>query len=172
MDLIKEFNFVDNQSLETKECIVRPATRAIILKGSQILLLHTERYQDYSLPGGGIEHGESLQQALIREVQEETGAQQISDIHPYGLIREFRANYKNQDQIIEMLSYCFTCQVSDQFEQQQLEDYELANGMTVHWVELDKAIAFNKQTMASSDKTGVSIVRETYLLERIAKTLV
>jgi hypothetical protein len=44
--------------------------------------------------------------------------------------------------------------------------------MTVHWVELDKAIAFNKQTMASSDKTGVSIVRETYLLERIAKTLI
>lgn len=172
MNLLKEFNFVDGNSLESKERIVRPATRAIILKGNKILLLHTDRYQDYSLPGGGIEQGESLQQALTREVQEETGAKHITNIIPYGLIREFRENYKNQDQIIEMLSYCFTCQVSEQFEQQQLEDYELANGMTVHWVEVDKAIAYNKQTIASSSKTGVSIVRETYLLERIAQTLV
>lgn len=38
----------------------RIATRAIVLKGDQILLLYTRRYNDYSLPGGGVEEGETL----------------------------------------------------------------------------------------------------------------
>ena len=38
--------------------IERHAARAIVLRGSDILLLFTERYHDYSLPGGGIDEGE------------------------------------------------------------------------------------------------------------------
>ena len=171
MQVIKEFNFVDELALNQHQRILRPATRAIVTKGQNILLLHTERYRDYSLPGGGVDHGESLQQALIRELTEETGAREIDNITPYGLIREFRANYKQTDQLIEMLSYCFTCTIDDEFDQQNLEDYEIANGMTVHWVDINKAIAYNKQTMAESDKKGISIVRETFLLEHIAENL-
>lgn len=167
MKLLKEFCFIENYNENSAERILRPATRAIVLKENKVLLLHTKRYQDYSLPGGGIDHGESLQQALIRELQEETGAQEISNISPVGLIREFRKNYKQANQIIEMLSYCFTCEIGDEFNRQNLEDYELANGMTVHWVEIDKAIAYNQQTMANSPKQGLSIQRETFLLEYI-----
>ncbi|AIY64969.1 NUDIX hydrolase [Pseudoalteromonas piratica] len=171
MQVIKEFHFVDDFALNNHQHILRPATRAIVTRGQQVLLLHTERYRDYSLPGGGVDHGESLQQALIRELKEETGAREIDNITPYGLIREFRANYKQDGQIIEMLSYCFTCEIDNEFDQQNLEDYEIANGMTVHWVDIEKAIAYNKQTMAESEKKGISIVRETFLLEHIAKNL-
>ena len=172
MKLIKEFSFINNHQSHTGERILRPATRAIVLKGNDILLLHTERYQDYSLPGGGVDHGESLQQALIRELTEETGAQDVKNVVPYGLIREFRENYKQPSQLIEMLSYCFTCEIAEQFSAQNLEDYELANGMSVHWVNIEKAIAYNKQTMAQSEKKGISIIRETFLLEHIAENLV
>lgn len=171
MQVIKEFHFVDDFALNNHQHILRPASRAIVTRGQQVLLLHTDRYRDYSLPGGGVDQGESLQQALIRELKEETGAREINNITPYGLIREFRANYKQDDQIIEMLSYCFTCEIDNEFDQQNLEDYEIANGMTVHWVDIGKAIAYNKQTMAESEKKGISIVRETFLLEHIAKNL-
>jgi ADP-ribose pyrophosphatase YjhB (NUDIX family) len=50
--------------------LTRKATRAIVLDGENILLLYTERYHDYSLPGGGVYDGESLINGLKRELKE------------------------------------------------------------------------------------------------------
>ncbi|MDA8622445.1 NUDIX domain-containing protein, partial [Psychrosphaera sp.] len=66
----------------------RQATRAIVINGEKILLLYTQRYDDFSLPGGGIDKNESQLDGLIRELKEETGAQAISNIKEFGLYRE------------------------------------------------------------------------------------
>jgi 8-oxo-dGTP pyrophosphatase MutT (NUDIX family) len=39
----------------------------------QVLLVHRPRYDDWALPKGKLEEGESPEQAAIREVREETG---------------------------------------------------------------------------------------------------
>ena len=44
----------------------RQAARAIVLKGQNILMLYTQRYHDYTLPGGGIDEGEDIIQGLVR----------------------------------------------------------------------------------------------------------
>ena len=50
--------------------------RGIVVKGDKVLLLSLNRnaHSRYSLPGGGIDDGENLKQAVKREVFEETGA--------------------------------------------------------------------------------------------------
>lgn len=48
------------------------ATVAVIHEG-RILLTKREDFEVWCLPGGGVEAGESLAQAAIREVKEETG---------------------------------------------------------------------------------------------------
>lgn len=50
--------------------------RGIVIKGDKVLLLSLNRNERsrYSLPGGGIDEGENLKQAVKREVFEETGA--------------------------------------------------------------------------------------------------
>ena len=52
----------------------KPRASAIILKGDKILLMHRIIHEKdyYILPGGGIEDQESPEQAVIREVKEET----------------------------------------------------------------------------------------------------
>lgn len=47
--------------------------RAIILRDEQVLLVRHTYLKGWYLPGGGVNHAESPQQAIIREVREEVG---------------------------------------------------------------------------------------------------
>ena len=150
----------------------RQAARAICLDGERILLLYTERYHDYSIPGGGIDEGEEVIAAMIRELEEETGAQGIRNVQPFGVYEEFRPFYKDDFDVMHMHSYCYTCEVEPELGATSLESYEISNGMRPVWINIHEAIAHNEQTMAASPKKGLSIERETYLLRRVVAELI
>lgn len=150
----------------------RNAARAIVLKGENILMLYTPRYHDYTLPGGGIDEGEDIIEGLVRELKEETGAKDITNIQPFGRYEEYRPWYKNDFDTMHMNSYCFTCSVHDVLGETQLEDYEVHNGMRPVWLNIHEAIKHNEDTMKNSDKKGLSIERETFLLKLIVDELI
>ena len=153
------------------QSFTRIATRAIVLRDNKILLMFTERYNDYSLPGGGVDEHEELIDGLKRELTEETGALDITNIAPFGLYEEYRPHSSRKHfpecSIMHMLSYCYTCDIADKLGENKLEDYEVKNGMQVCWVSIDEAIAHNIETMKHDKKQGLSIQRETYLLQEI-----
>jgi len=46
---------------------------AVLIKGDEVLLIHRKNEKEYFVfPGGGVEDGETVEQAVIREMQEET----------------------------------------------------------------------------------------------------
>jgi 8-oxo-dGTP diphosphatase len=49
------------------------AAGGVIVRGGEVLLVHRPRYDDWSLPKGKLEPGESWEAAARREVEEETG---------------------------------------------------------------------------------------------------
>lgn len=150
----------------------RTATRGIILQGDNLLLLYTQRYDDYSLPGGGVDEGENLIEGLIREVREETGATGLHGIQPFGIYEEFRPWHKDGFDHLHMHSHCYICQTDTPLGETSLEDYERNNGMEAKWVNIYEAITHNERTLANSPKSGLSIQRELFLLKLIAKELV
>lgn len=108
---------------------IRRAARAIVLRGSQILMLYTARYHDYSVPGGGVDEGEDIRQALLRELEEETGAHTIEILSEFGRYQEFRPWYKPEFDFVQMESYCFVCEIGEELGDTKLESHELQNGM-------------------------------------------
>lgn len=152
--------------------IERHAARAIVLKGEDILLLFTERYHDYSLPGGGIDDGEDEIEGLKRELQEETGAQGIRNVQPFARYDEYRPWYKSDADIIHMISHCYTCDIDDELGDTAYESHEVSNGMKPVWMNIRTAIAHNEEVIANSPKKGLSIERETFMLKVILDELV
>ena len=168
MRLLKSTIHPDITDMSAKS-FTRKATRAIVLNGDDILLLYTKRYHDYSLPGGGIDEGESNVDGLIRELKEETGAHNVQNIQEFGLYEEFRPWHKAGFDIVHMESYCYFCTIDDELLDPELESHEIDNGMHPIWMNIHQAISHNEHTMANSDKKGLSIERETFLLQRIIK---
>lgn len=62
----------DSHTIDVSQLQWRPSVYAIVIVDGKILL--SPRFkQGYDLPGGGVDLGEDLENALIREVKEETG---------------------------------------------------------------------------------------------------
>jgi len=52
-----------------------------------------------------------------------------------------------------------------------MESHEINNGMQAKWINIHDAIKHNENTMATSEKKGMSIERETFLLRLIAEDI-
>jgi 8-oxo-dGTP pyrophosphatase MutT (NUDIX family) len=88
---------------EENEHSTRIGAYAVLRKDANILLCHLTTSGRWTLPGGGIEPGEGPQQAMIREVTEETGL----EVMPTALLgancftlREDSSNHFHNVQIV------------------------------------------------------------------------
>jgi ADP-ribose pyrophosphatase YjhB (NUDIX family) len=159
-------------SLEGK-VLERPAARAIVLQQEDILLLYTQRYNDYSLPGGGLNDGEDVSVGKLRELQEETGAQNIQILRYYGYIDEYRPSPKPEYDLMYMRSHFYLCNTDRVLGSATLKLYEKKNGMTTKWINIHHAIAHNERVISEQHvRMGASIQRETLMLKQIALELI
>ena len=113
----------------------RRASRAIVFDSdNNIALLDASKAGYHKLPGGGIEEGEEIQQALRREMQEEIGCD-ITDIRELGVIEEYRNKFA-----LHQTSYCFIAKLSGNKGTPHLEPGEIADGFMPIWLSIESAI--------------------------------
>ena len=77
MQILTEIHRAEGINIHGR-AILRTAARAVILRGSELLMVYSSNVGDYKFPGGGVDIGETHQQALARELLEECGASLLS----------------------------------------------------------------------------------------------
>jgi len=140
--------------------LARKVARAVLFDDkNQVAMLYVSKENYYKLPGGGIDKGETIVQALKRECLEETGCK-IKNIKELGQIDEFRYFYA-----FKQISYCFLAQVSGPKGKPFFTDDEMAAGFKLKWMNLNKAIKLMENATISSPTGKVINKRDLTFLK-------
>jgi len=108
----------------------REGCRGIIVCDNKILLSHEETTDFWSTPGGGLEPGETLEECLIREIEEETGYIKPQDY--YLILNEYYDEWK-------YVNNFFTCEITGQGKV-NLTETEKARNLVFKWISVDVAL--------------------------------
>ncbi len=153
--------------------IERNACRGIIFNDkNEVLFIYSSFYDDVSFPGGGVDHGETFQEALYRECLEEVGV--IIDSHKdYYKISEKRKTKSIGDYNV-FTSHYYICTYKE-ITNNCLLDYEIELGYQTKWLNIDEAIKLNEKTLkkliSNNKYTGV-VKRELRILNELKKDFI
>jgi len=95
------------KQIPSEKFVFRPGAYAIIVYEGKILLLTNRETGRYTLPGGGIEVGERLEDALKREVLEETGL--VVEVGRFAHFEEYFFYIDPIDAALQMFLFFYFC---------------------------------------------------------------
>ena len=147
----------------------RVAVRAVISQDDKLLMVHSNK-GDYKFPGGGVHKQEKYEDALKREVEEETGYILNNVKGVAGTIIERKKDELENNAVFQMTSYYYLCEASDRKTSQKLDDYEAELDFSPEWIRLDEAIAENEKALKNTDRNAWTY-RETLALKRLKENL-
>jgi len=147
----------------------RTAVRAVIGTSRRLLMIYSPVNRDYKFPGGGLEPGESHEDALRREVMEEAGMRVIGITCKVAEITEHCRPRDGLSGQFLMVSHYYACEIDDDtIHEQKLDDYEEDLAFSPVWIPLGTAIAANKARLHEPDPPRWT-PRDTWFLEQLSK---
>lgn len=129
---------------------IRESVRGIYLKGSDILVVHSDEHL-YGTPGGGVEDIENYEEALIRELKEETGALHVTVKEYLGKVNEFRQSGLYEDILFNPIQHYYLVDI-ETFGDQELIEYEQQMNMQCSFINIDEVIASNTKKLTDISK--------------------
>lgn len=116
---------------------VRKASRGILINNGKMALLYVSKENYHKLPGGGIEAGESNEDAFKREVMEETGCDcnVVDERGQNSVVLETRNQFK-----LVQISYIFFSEIVGEPKELHLEQSEIDEGFELKWIPVGEAI--------------------------------
>lgn len=159
---IGELNSIKNKR-------VRTALRGIILRNDNILLLRTSK-GDLKFPGGGLEANETYEEALIREIREETGYVNVTILIEKEFARyiEIKADEFELNTVFESRSYYVFAEIKDDERVDlKLDDYEEELQFKAEWILIKDAIIQNTYALLTNEEPNGWEERELTILKAL-----
>ena len=149
----------------------RPSARAIVLKDGKVLLNYVAKFDCYEFPGGGIEAGETPQQALIREVAEETGQVVVPEsVREYGIVIRRQQDSRDPEGIFEQENYYYLCDVTGSTVPRKPDAHEIEEGAGPVWVDsLASPVRRNRKAYGRIGEPFIE--REMRVMDRVDEDL-
>ncbi len=96
-ELVQQLIIAEDQEIgeQLPESSPRAAVRAMCIRDGKLLITFDKRMNEHILPGGGVDEGESPEQAVVREITEETGYKNVKIVKKLGT---FKHNYYHTGQ--------------------------------------------------------------------------
>ncbi|QSB14039.1 NUDIX domain-containing protein [Natronosporangium hydrolyticum] len=129
----RRIDYYDDPAAPPANSVVPSANAVVTNDAGQLLLIHRTDNDNWSLPGGAMDLGESLPQCAVRETFEETGVH----VEVTGLVGIFTdpkhvIHYTSNDEVRQEFSVVFTARPTGGTPTPSSESRE------VHWVTLDQ----------------------------------
>jgi 8-oxo-dGTP diphosphatase len=137
---------------------IRTSARALIVRDGLLLVI---RYRDqrgewFTTPGGGQSHRESLERALVREVEEETGAR--VRVGPLRFVREVMEgpHTLRLPPGFHQIEFYFACEVEGEFDPAAACAAPDAHQICVEWLSVAelRRLAFFPQSLLEAIERG------------------
>jgi 8-oxo-dGTP pyrophosphatase MutT (NUDIX family) len=123
----------NNVLVAREKLVFRPSVYGIIVRDGKALLVRSRHGGKYTLPGGGVELGEGMAAALIREVREETGI--AVSVGPLVHFREDLFYYDPKDEAYHGLLAYYAC-VPETFDLLADDQVDDEDATAPAWVEI------------------------------------
>lgn len=172
MRLLKEI-YIKNDINLLGKMIYREAVRGVIKHENKLLMVYSSKDGDYKFPGGGVNAGETYEEALAREIREECGAMVTKICSEFGKTIEYDVPIEKEYDVFKMISYYYICEVDSVLEEQLLEEYEKNLGFEPVWIDIDSAIEANKKIIGTKTYDAPRWTRrELFVLELLKKEFI
>ena len=171
---MRELFTVDTQDYNPNGSVHRrPSARAIIERDGKVLVMHSRKFNYYKFPGGGIEQGETPEQALVREVREESGYfVRPETIEEYGSVLRRNRDNKDPEAIFEQQNFYYFCEIGDERVPVVQEDYEIEEAFEPVWVEfLTRLTRCNREAIRRGGGDAALIEREMRVFDMADEAL-
>jgi 8-oxo-dGTP diphosphatase len=139
---------------------LRKSARAILLDAKGMMATqYLNKYTFHKLPGGGVDAGESIADALRREVREEVGCD-CKIIRPVGMVIEYRNKYK-----LIHISFCYVAEVIGDVGEPHLEPGEIEEGQETLWFPPEEVLTKMREDKPAKFEGHFILKREMSFLE-------
>ena len=145
----------------------RNSARSIVVRDGKIAMIHSQKYDYYKFPGGGIEKGEDPIEAMIRETREEAGLIVIPEtIREYGYVHRIQKSDYDSTECFVQDNFYYFCDASENLSSQNLDDYEAEESYQLVFVDPETAINANR-SVKESPYNPIMFEREARVLEML-----
>ena len=129
-------NFGENVSLKKEKFKFRPSVYGIIRNQDKICICKNKSNGKIWFPGGGIDIGESITKALLREIDEEAGLKNIKIGRLLGSFENF-FYYQPKDEAMHAFLFFYECLTDDKIlnTNEQINDDEATD---FQWIAINQ----------------------------------